>query len=128
MIAGIPLHPGNPRKGVRVLKTNDEFYVQDEIEKDTYYRLMHLFNFCNNEFVSKDVDKLLNARMIHWLPVSSGLVKIEVLMDDGSLKNGLAEAGIKKVKINEVIQLERNFFARCDKKMKGKMVFVYGHQ
>ena len=127
MIAKIPLHPGNKRKGKRIIKTGDEFYVQDKIEKNVVYRLMHLFNFKNHEFLSKEVDKHLQAKMIHWLPVSSGLVKIEVLMDDGSVKNGLAEAGIKKVKVGEVIQFERNLFCRLDKKMKGKMVFVYGH-
>jgi len=127
MIARIPLHPGNKKKGVRILKTGNEFYVQDVVEKDSYYRFMHLFNFCNQDYTSKDVDRLLNARMIHWLPAGKDLVKIDVVMDDNSVKYGLAETGIKKVKVDEIIQLERNFFCRLDKKTKGKMVFYYTH-
>ena len=126
MVARIPLHPGK-KAGSRILKTGNEFYVQDKIESNCYYRLMHLFNFMDNEFISREVDKNLKVRMIHWLPVSSGLVKIQVVMDDSSVKMGIAEPGIKKVKINEVVQLERNFYCRLDKKTKGKMVFCYSH-
>lgn len=128
MIARIPLHPGNPRRGYRLLKSGNEFYVQDEIEKNVAYRFMHLFNFKNGTFISKDVNKNLQAKMIHWLPAAGDLVKMEVIMDDNSVKRGIAEPAIKKVKIGNVVQLERNFFCRLDKKMKGKMVLSYAHQ
>ncbi|HLC57845.1 MAG TPA: glutamate--tRNA ligase [Candidatus Nanoarchaeia archaeon] len=127
MVAKIPLHPGNPRKGFRVLKPGGEFYLQDKLEDDCNYRLMHLFNFRNKKFISKDVDKNLNAKMLHWLPAGKGLAKIKAVMDDNGVKEGLAEPGIKKVKLNEMVQLERNFYCRLDKKTPGMMVFYYCH-
>ena len=38
---------------------------------------MHLFNFKNNEFISEEYDQKLNAKMIHWLPVSKDLMNVE---------------------------------------------------
>ncbi|MBU0930179.1 MAG: glutamate--tRNA ligase [Nanoarchaeota archaeon] len=124
--AKAPLHP-DLKKGFRILKINDEFYVSDLIEKNKTYRFMHLFNFKNNEFVSEEYEQGLNAKMIHWLPVSKDLVNIEVLMPDGSVKKGLGEVDIKNVKENSVIQLERFAFCKLDKKEKNKLVFWYTH-
>ena len=128
MTAKIPLHPGNKRKGSRLLKTNNEFYVQDRLIPEYNYRLMHLFNFKDKKFISEDVNQELNARMVHWLPVMKGLVNVEVVMDDNKVAKGLAEPGIKEVKVNDVIQAERNFYLRLDKKLKTKMVFYFSHK
>src|SRR3989344_7229554 len=35
-----PLHPEHPEKGYRKIKTNNEFYIQDDLEKDKIYRFM----------------------------------------------------------------------------------------
>ncbi|HLD15122.1 MAG TPA: glutamate--tRNA ligase [Candidatus Nanoarchaeia archaeon] len=122
-----PLHP-QIKRGSRILKTEDEFYLDDDIKKDKLYRFMHLFNFKNNEFLSKDFDKNLNAQLIHWLPTKDNLVKVEVLMDDGSLVHGLGEKDLKNVKLNEIIQFERKYFAKLDKKEKDKLTFWFTHQ
>ncbi len=121
----VELHP-DYKRGYRNFKTENEFYVQDKLEKNKVYRFMHLFNFKNNEFISKELDKSLNATLIHWLPVKD-VIKVEVLMPDGSLKKGLGESGLKNVKVNDTVQLERNFYAKLDKKTKDKLVFWYTH-
>src|SRR3989344_2014788 len=122
-----PLHPEH-NYGNRIFETNTEFYIQDDLIKNKTYRFMHLFNFKNNKFISKDYDKELNAIMLHWLPVSKNLIKVKVLMEDGKYINGLGEKDLSKVRINGVVQFERNFFARLDKKSKNELVFWYTHK
>jgi hypothetical protein len=121
----VNLHP-DLEKGFRNFDCKQDFYVQDELEKDKLYRFMHLFNFKNNLYMGKELDK--EAKLIHWLPVSKNLINIEVLMDDGSVKKGLGEKGLDKVKLNEIVQFERCFFCVLEKKEKNKMVFVYSHR
>ena len=124
----IELYPDLPKKGFRSFETKDEFYVEDELEKNKVYRLMHLFNFKNNEFHSLEMDKELNAKLIHWLPASKDLVNVEIVMDNASIAKGLGESSLKKVKVNDIVQFERKFFARCDKKEKNKLVFYFLHR
>ena len=122
-----PLHPEHPEKGYRKIKTHNEFYIQDDLDKDRIYRFMHLFNFKNKEFISKDVDSRLSAKMIHWLPVSKDLVNIEVIMPDAKIKKGLGEPLLNKLKVNDICQFERFGFVRLDRKEKDKLIFYYTH-
>jgi len=118
----VNLHP-DLEKGFRNFDCKQDFYVQDKLEKDKLYRFMHLFNFKNNLYMGKNLDK--EAKLIHWLPISKDLVNIEVFMDDGKVMKGLGEKGLDKVKVGQIIQGERNFFMVLEKKEKNKMVFVY---
>ncbi|MEK6841393.1 MAG: glutamate--tRNA ligase family protein, partial [Nanoarchaeota archaeon] len=122
-----PLHP-EYNYGFRTFNTGDEFYIQDKLERNKNYRFMHLFNFKSNKFISQELDKSLDAKLIHWLPVSKDLVNVEVLMNNGEIIKGLGEDSLKKVKVNQVVQFERNFFARLDKKSKNKLVFWFTHK
>ena len=122
-----PLHPEHPEKGFRKIKTGNEFYIQDELEKDKIYRFMHLFNFKNHEFISKDVDPRLSAKMIHWLPATKDLVKVEIITPNAEIKKGLGEPLMKKIKLNQVIQAERYGFIKLDKKEKDKLIFYFTH-
>lgn len=124
----IPSHPEFPKYGSRQFNINsNEFFVQDKIEKGKIYRLMHLFNFKDNKFVSEEHNPELNARLIHWLP-ARGNIKAEVLMPDASVKKGLIEQSAKKIRIGEVVQFERVGFARLDKKSRDKLVFWFAHR
>lgn len=76
--------------------------------------------------MGKQLDK--KAKLIHWLPVSGDLINVEVLMDNGKIMKGVGENGLNKVKLNEVVQFERNFFCKLEKREKNKMVFVYTHK
>ena len=121
----VPLHPEFER-GFRNFKTKNEFYVQDDLKKNRLYRFMHLFNFKDNKYINKELDK--NAKLIHWLPVSKDLVNVEVLMNDNSVKKGLGENDLNKIRAGTIVQFERNFFAICEKKTKNKLFFVYTHR
>jgi glutamyl-tRNA synthetase len=123
----IELYPEDKKRGYRTFKTSDEFYIQDKLEKKNY-RLMHLLNFNQNKFISEKIDDSLRAPMIHWLPVSEDLVEVEVLMDDDTVVKGLGESELKKVKKGDIVQFERNFFARLDS-IEGKVYkFWYTHK
>ncbi|MEK6936726.1 MAG: glutamate--tRNA ligase [Nanoarchaeota archaeon] len=124
----IELHPDFPKKGFRNFETSDEFYAEENFEKDKYYRFMHLFNFKDNEFYSVELNKDLNAKLIHWLPVSKDLVNVEVVMDDASIVKGLGEKDLKKVKVGQIVQFERKYFVKCDKKEKDKITFYFLHR
>jgi glutamyl-tRNA synthetase len=125
--ARAPLHPDHSDRGFRVMKTTDEFYIQDSLIKDKVYRFMHLFNFKNKKFLSQDHDPRLSAKMIHWLPVAKDLVKVEIVTPEG-IKRGLAEPLVKKVAKDQIIQFERVGFARCDKKSGNKLIFYFTHK
>lgn len=123
----IPMHPDFRERGFRRFKTKDEFYVQDKLERGKCNRLIHLFNFKDNKFVSKEIDEKLNAKLIHWLPVSKDLVDVEVLMPDGSIKKGLGENNTKNLNINDIAQFVRFGFVRLDKKEGNNLTFWYTH-
>ena len=123
----VPFHPDNKKLSSRKFKTGDEFYIKDKLEKNKIYRLMHLFNFKNNEFLSRELDQKLNAKLIHWLPLSKELVDVEIVMPDKTIVKGLTERDAKKIKVNEVVQFVRFGFLRLDSKNKNKLTFWYSH-
>ncbi|MAG52462.1 MAG: glutamate--tRNA ligase [Nanoarchaeota archaeon] len=120
----LDLYP-SVRLGGRKFYTNGEFYFEEKFKKDKIYRLMHLYNIKNREFISEKIDDRLSAKMIHWIP-SDKNVKIEVLMENNKLKKGLAEESIKKVKEGEIIQAERFSFLKLENRE--KMRFIYIHR
>lgn len=123
-IAQAPLHPEHKEMGFKTIHFDDEFYVQDEIEKGKVYRFMHLFNFKDNRFVSEKHDPELKAKIIHCVPVKDA-IDVHVLMADGSFTKGKAEKAVKDIKEGEIIQFERSFFCRLEDKE--KMQFIYTH-
>lgn len=123
-----PMHPEHPEKGFRKIKTGEEFYIQDRLEKNQVYRFMHLFNFKDSEFISADLDPRLSAKMIHWLPVAKDLVEVEIIMPGAPLKKGLGEPLLKEVEVGSSVQFERFAFCRLDKKEKNKLRFYFTHK
>jgi glutamyl-tRNA synthetase len=120
----VPLHPENKSLGNKTITFDNEFYVQDKIEKNQIYRFMHLFNFKENSFVSQEYEPKLQAKIIHAVPVKDA-VNVQVLMADGKIMKGKAEPSVKSLKEGEIVQFERQFFCRLDNKE--KMLFVYSH-
>jgi len=127
VVAKAPMHPDFKSRGRRSIKTNGEFYICDELDPNKYYRFMHLFNFKDKKYASRDYDPKLKLNMIHWLPVSD-VVKVEVLLEDGKIVKGLGESALKKLKIGEIIQFERFSFVKLEKKSKNKLNFIWTHR
>src|SRR3989344_5870444 len=143
--AKLDLHPDYPKRGKRILSVEGKVFIsQDDLKKlgkGKIHRLMDYCNFTLNgnswTFVSEDYDDYKNATnkgfIIHWLPVSKDLLQVEVLLDNGEKALGVGEKGLEKVKENDIVQLERMYFAKLDhmekmdRKEKNKVVFCYLH-
>ncbi len=125
-----PYHPDFPKRGKKEIPVNvNKIYIENEDYinfKNREIRLIDLFNikigknveFCGNEL--KDIPK------IQW--VSEPNVKIKIIMPDGSVKIGLAEPSINKLKIGDIVQFIRVGFARFDRIEKDMPVFYFGHR
>lgn len=144
-IAGAPqqtvelhLHPDHHDRGTRKFETHESFYLaKDDVDKlvdGRIYRLMECGNFikqgANFHFHSRSVKdyREKGAGIMHWLPASPDLAKVEVLMPDGSVRQGYGEAGLKQLKEGAIVQFERFGFVRLDKKQANKLVFWFTHK
>ncbi len=120
----LKFHPEHADRGTRNLKTHDVFYLAnldvEQLKEGELYRLMDCLNFTktngNYVFDSKEHDKYKGKgkKIMHWLPLSSTLQKVEIMMPDKSKRNGLGEETIKNLKIGEIIQFERFGFCKLD--------------
>ena len=134
----LKLHPES-KEHKRKFNINGKFYILKRdiknIKPGNINRLMDCLNFIkignNFEFHSWDYEDFKNAKtkgiIIHYLPDEKSLVKVEIVMDDASIKNGIGETGLKKLKVGDIVQFERMFFARLDKKSSNKLRFYYSH-
>ncbi|MBS3112377.1 glutamate--tRNA ligase [Candidatus Woesearchaeota archaeon] len=129
----LDLHP-ETKKGGRKFKTHDEFYINEKLS-DGFYRLMDCLNFTKSDkeyiFESRSIDefKRKNGKiLLHWLPASDALVKVELLKEDASVVNGLGENTLNKLKEGEIVQFVRVGFVKLEKKMKTKLKFIFCHK
>ena len=123
----LQLHPTFPERGTRTFHTTNTFYIAEsdfrQLGEGYIHRLMDWGNFeVRREelvFVSEPYEDFKNAEnkghIIHWLPLQ-GNIDVEVLLEKGINKKGMGEEGLKNVKVGEIVQLERLYFARLDKK------------
>ncbi|MEK6849370.1 MAG: glutamate--tRNA ligase [Nanoarchaeota archaeon] len=134
------LHPDHPERGTRTLIAHDKFLIArkdfDDLQLKKLYRLMECCNFVKTAkgfaFDSQDVTvyKEKGERNMHWLPAEHqhDLTEVEVLMPDATTVKGLGEHDLRKLKVNDVVQLERFGFCRVDKIDKNKVWFWYTHK
>lgn len=135
----IDLHPKFIERGKRHLHPKGEVYLSkkdsESLESGKIHRLMDYCNFKVEKgkyhFVSEDYEEFKSSGnkglIIHWLPVQE-TVKCSVLMDDATLINGLGEKNMQNLKVNDLVQLEREFYARIDQKSKDEIKFWYLHK
>jgi glutamyl-tRNA synthetase len=138
MIVEINKHPDFPKRGQRIFKISDRFYVQRSdwarLKNSELYRLMDCANFVkrNKIYVFDGAEyekyKTFGDFILHWLPVGDDLVNIEVLMPDKTIRKGFGEPELKNISKGDVVQLERFGFCRLDKKEKNKLVFWFAHR
>ncbi len=131
-------HPEHKKKGYRVFKTHDRFYISkedlDNIKDREMVRLMDCLNLVKKgkKFVFDSTEhsryKKEGKHIIHWLPAQGNLVDAEILMPDKSKVKGYAEPEAGKLKAGSSIQFERSGFCRLDKKEKDRLVFWFGHR
>ena len=129
----LKLHPDYPERGKRNFKTNEYFYIAKSDYKNLkgLVRLMDCLNFTvkgnNYKYHSTEHEhyKKSGNMIIHWLPVSKDLVKVEIRMPDNKIKKGYGEPLLKKLKENDIIQFTRFGFCRLDKKEKNKLIFWF---
>ncbi len=132
------LHPDYKNRGKRIFDVKNEFYLaKDDVNKlknNKLYRLMDCLNFIKkgNKYIydSKEYEKYKEKgdRIMHFLPVKKDLAEVEVLDVDGTVKKGLAEPDIKKLKVNDIVQFERFGYCRFDGKKNNKYVFWFTHK
>lgn len=121
--AKAPLYPG--KRKYRKIPVAKKIFV-DKIDfvanREKEVRLMHLCNI-NLNTKSKYTGKTnKDIQKIHW--VSNKAVKIKVVLENGTTIQGLAEPNVAKVKPGQMVQFERLFFARCEK----KGLFYFAHR
>ncbi|MFH1848825.1 MAG: glutamate--tRNA ligase [archaeon] len=119
----LKIHP-KAKSRSRHFKTHELFYISEEdshLKPDRLYRLMDCLNFrnCRGQtlFDSLDVQNFRSGgdKIMHWLPVDKTLVKVQILMPDHTIRKGLAESLVSKLKPGITVQFERFGFCKLDK-------------
>ncbi|MBU0536288.1 MAG: glutamate--tRNA ligase, partial [Nanoarchaeota archaeon] len=135
----LDLYPEKKKRG-RKFSTKDQFYLaQSDIDgfKDKeFIRLMDCLNLRKDKtklvFDSVEYEKFkdIGKKIIHWLPAEKkdDLLNVEVLMPDGTSRKGLGESSMAKLKVGDIVQLERFGFARLDEAQGNKLVFWFAHK
>ena len=121
----VVFQPKDPKSSARIFNTDNIFYVP-KIKKFKVYRLLHLFNFRGEKFISKDYDASLKPELIQWVPAKNN-VKVDIMNLDGKVVSGVGESSLKKLKIGSNVQFLRYGYCKLDKKLRNKLVFWYTH-
>ena len=127
--ASAPLHPDFPERGKRSIPVNlKKIYIERSDLENYEGRVVRLMDLCNvrlgkkSEYVGKELTHEIPK--IHW--VSEPNVEIEVVMDDCSIKKGIAEPSVGKLKEGDLVQFVREFFCRTDE-VGERIRFFYTH-
>lgn len=131
------LHPEGG-KGNRKLKISKSFFVSRKDAKSMKKGDVIRLKDCHKIKITK-AGKEIKAKMaedqslsmktskIQWVPAENN-VKTEVIMPDHEVKEGLAEKNVTDLNPGDIIQFTRFGFCRLDKKLKNKLMFVFGHK
>ena len=142
------LHPEHSERGFREYIVRPEqdsgeakFWISkndmDSSKIGNMIRLMELFNIkiekattysAEASFVSESYEdaRQVRAQLIHWIPVGEDM-PCQVIMQDATAVNGIAEGVCKQLRPNAVIQFERFGFVRIDKVDK-ELTAYYSHK
>jgi glutamyl-tRNA synthetase len=142
------LHPDHLERGFREYAIKPErdggeakFWVSkkdvDDSETGNIIRLIELFNVgiekaniysADASFASESYEEARQskAHLIHWIPVGEDM-SCQVVMQNATVVEGIAEGVCKRLKPNMIIQFERFGFVRIDQVGK-KLVAYYAHK
>jgi glutamyl-tRNA synthetase len=120
----VPIRPGSKKMRKIIIKSNDIFLDKQDVGnmKGMKSGLMFLCTVNMGEvirFVSREIYQ--ETPKIHWVPTPG--VKIKIIMPDGSVKSGIAEPAVSKLKVGQIVQFYRVGFCRIDSK--GKEITLY---
>lgn len=137
----LALHPEDEKRGSRTLKITETLLIAKSdflnLEDDKVHRLIDLANFTKQDdqftFHSTTYEEYKNAedrgRIIHFLPNDpKQLLDAEIMQLDHSIAKGKIEASITKQKVCDIVQLERQHFARIDMVEDTKVSLWYLHK
>ncbi len=121
------LHPDFKKRGFRKIPVNaNKIYIEREDHERLENKNVGLINLAtinvgqrSARFVSKGVR--YEDPKIHW--VSKSNVRLKIVMPTGKIKLAIGEPDLKKVKVDQIIQLVRVGFCRVDKT--GKETVLY---
>lgn len=127
-------HYNEPERGMRHLHFMGSAYIPyDDVKKSQEssnpLRLMDLVNIQDSEYISDSLEDAQDkhARIIQWIPTQDA-IHATVIMPDNSKVEGYIEADADKIKVDDIVQLERFGFARADEiKDDGEIIFYYAH-
>jgi glutamyl-tRNA synthetase len=144
----LALHPARPEgKGreytIKPRKSNGgaKFWVSkkdvDTSKIGNTIRLMELFNVkiknasvysAEASFASESYEqaKQMKVQLIHWIPVGEDM-PCQVVMQDSTVVEGIAESLCRRLKPNTIIQFERYGFVRIDEAGE-KLTAYYAHK
>ncbi len=133
-------HPSFLERGVRELELGEDIYMSKKdiglLEEGKIHRLIEGYNFVIEKgafkFHSEGYEHYKSApnrgMIIQWLPTKAELMRVEVLLDDGSTVAGFGEPLMRDLPVGEIVQLERYYFARVDSNNKKMIMLWYLHQ
>ncbi len=136
--AKLKLHPDFEKRGKRKLSFDGTVFItkkdKEEIQENNLCRLIDCVNFVKENgkyiFDSEEYEKYKadGTRIIHWLPSNCDRMAVEVLMPDKTIKTGIGEEGLSKLKQGDIIQFERFGFVRLDEKKGDILKFWFLHK
>ncbi|NPA86006.1 MAG: glutamate--tRNA ligase [bacterium] len=138
-------HPHRQELGTRKIPLSWEgdellFYVErQDMQQHSPGDLFRLKDLCNVKLVEVgkeviaefhsleyQVAKQLKLPKYHWVPAKR-CIRVQVLMPDASLLEGVGEPSIEDLNIGQVVQFERFGFARLEEKQPGLARFIFTH-
>ncbi|MEM2094452.1 MAG: glutamate--tRNA ligase family protein, partial [Candidatus Bathyarchaeia archaeon] len=126
----VPLHPEEASRGTRRIPVDPRKIYVEQADFNKFrnqrVRLLNLFTVTldvQSKFLTKEVEA--DVPKIHW--VSEPNLKGRIVMPDGAIKTFLGEPSIREVKVDEVIQMPRIGFSRCDKSG-DEPLFYFAHK
>ncbi|MGA9387825.1 MAG: glutamate--tRNA ligase [Candidatus Bathyarchaeia archaeon] len=144
----LALHPARPEGKGREYTIKPEkgdgaakFWVSkkdiDTSKIGNTIRLMELFNMriknasiysAEASFASESYEqaKQMKSQLIHWIPVGEDM-PCQVVMQDATVVEGIAESLCKRLKPNAIVQFERYGFVRIDETGE-KLAAYYAHK
>jgi glutamyl-tRNA synthetase len=124
----VALHPEFPRRGKRKIPVDvKEVYVERNDFNRFKGKEVGLMYFCTvklgkkAKFVSKQIK--IETPKIHWV---SKPLQVKLVLSDGKVKDALAEASVKKLRVGTRIQMPRVGFCILDQ-VKPEIVFYFTH-